>query len=281
MTNEELVANIDLSKPLHKARSSEVFEIPEDKVLKLLFETINNKAADNEYLNATVAYEKDCTPMKCYGKVSVNNRNGLIFKKLKGCLMTDLPTKNPLLIFKAGKILAELHVKTHSKTSPKLRDVRVVATDALNSSIFNFLNAQEINKLIKYINSLPAADNIIHLDFHTDNIMCDSDQYQVIDWMTACRGNPLAEIAMMNFLFHHAELFPGSSKLKIFVSQSLRTIIFNDFIKHYERMSGISLDDSKAWDIVAHVLRLGIWNIESEKEFLQKKIKEFIIDIEE
>ncbi len=281
MTNEELVANIDLLKPLYKARSSEVFDVSQDKVLKLFFEKINDEAVDIEYLNVTVAYEKGCTPMKCYGKVRINNRNGLIFKKLKGCSMTDLPTKNPLLIFKAGKILAELHFKTHSKTSSKLRDVRVVATDALNSAIFNFLSAQEVDKLVKYINSLPEADNIIHLDFHTDNILCAKDQYQVIDWMTACRGNALAEIAMMNFLFHDAELFPGSSRLKIFISQSLRTFIFNEFIKHYETMAGISLDDSKAWDIIAYVLRLGIWNIEFEKEFLQQKIKEFINNIKE
>lgn len=279
MTNKELISNIDLSKPLYKARSSEVYDLGDGKVLKLFLKGIDRNAVNIEHLNATVAYEKGCTPMECYGKVNVDERDGLIFKKLKGCSMTDLPTKNPLLIFKAGKILAGLHVMTHAQTSNKLRDVRVVALDALKSDIFDFLTQEETNKVVNYINSLPESDNIIHLDFHTDNILCDKDNYQVIDWMTACRGNPLAELAMMNFLFHDAELFPGSSKLKIFICQSLRTFIYNGFINNYEKMTGISREASKEWDIIAYVLRLGIWNIESEKEFLQNKIKEFISNI--
>lgn len=272
----ELVAKADLSHPMFRARSSEVFDIGDEKVLKLYFENIDEKNVDIEYLNTRVAYEKGCTPMECYGKVNVNGRNGLVLKKLYGCSLTSLPEKNPLALFSAGKIIATLHTMVHTQHSAELRDVRQVAADTLSNGLFGFLTNDEVEKIKTYILSLPDADNIIHLDFHTDNIMCDRKNYEVIDWMTACRGKPECELAMMNFLFHDAELFPGSSKFKIFLMNAVRVSIYNGFIKNYCKMNkGITPDSHKPWDIVAFVLRYGIWNIASEKEFIQGKIKEF------
>lgn len=104
--------------------------------------------------------------------------------------------------------------------------------------------------------------------------MCDGNKYQVIDWMTTCKGRPEAELAMMHFLFHDAELFPGSSKLKIFLMSTVRVFIYNGFIKNYVKMNkGFTKDSHKPWDVVAYVLRLGIWDIASERELLQNKIK--------
>lgn len=98
--------------------------------------------------------------------------------------------------------------------------------------------------------------------------------------MTACKGRPEAELAMMHFLFHDAELFPGSSKLKIFFMSAVRVFIYNGFIKNYVKMNkGITKDSHKPWDVVAYVLRLGIWDIASERELLQNKIKAEIKNI--
>lgn len=275
-----LVKNCDLSKPMFRARSSEVFDLGDEKVLKLYFDSVSKENVDIELLNTTVAFETGCTPMECFGKVEVNGRQGLVFKKLYGESLTNMPMKNPAILFTAGKIIAALHTHVHSAHSDKLRDVRQVALETLDNGLFTFLSTEESEKLKNYISALPEADNIIHLDFHTDNIMCDGNKYQVIDWMTACKGRPEAELAMMHFLFHDAELFPGSSKLKIFLMSTVRVFIYNGFIKNYVKMNkGFSKDSHKPWDVVAYVLRLGIWDIVSERELLQNKIKAEIKNI--
>lgn len=79
-----LVKNCDLSKPMFKARSSEVFDLGDEKVLKLYFDSVSKENVDIELLNTTVAFETGCTPMECFGKVEVNGRQGLVFKKLYG-----------------------------------------------------------------------------------------------------------------------------------------------------------------------------------------------------
>lgn len=273
---QSLIDKVDFTKPMFKARSSEVFDLGDEKVLKLYFPEIDEKNVNIEYVNTCVAFSKGCTPMECYGKVMVNGRYGLVLKKLYGCSLTALPEKNPVALFTGGKIIANLHTMVHSQTSHELRDVRAVASETLDNGLFGFLSADEMTKIKNYVAGLPEADNIIHLDFHTDNIMCDGKNNQVIDWMTACRGKPECELAMMSFLFHDAELFPGSSPLKIAFLNAVRVYIYNCFIKNYCKMnSGITADSHKPWDIVAWVLRMGIWNIKSEKDFLQGKIKEF------
>ena len=171
-----LVKNCDLSKPMFRARSSEVFDLGDEKVLKLYFDSVSKENVDIELLNTTVAFETGCTPMECFGKVEVNGRQGLVFKKLYGESLTNMPMKNPAILFTAGKIIAELHTHVHSAHSDKLRDVRRVALETLDNGLFTFLSAEESEKLKNYISALPEADNIIHLDFHTDNIMCDGDK---------------------------------------------------------------------------------------------------------
>ncbi len=282
MTNEELKALIDGVEPMFKARSSEVYDIGDDKVLKLYFDDVDADNLEIEYKNTCTAFELGCTPMECYGKYNIDGRLGLVFKKLQGIALTDAPTSlSPAFLFKGGRIIAELHAMVHEKHAPELRDVRTVAVETIekNPEIFAFLSAEDKKKAEDYIMALPEADNLIHLDFHTDNILVDGDNNQVIDWMTACKGSPLAEVAMMNFLFHDAELFPGSSKLKIFLLGTIRVFIYNGYMKNYTKLTGIKEEDSAPWNIVAYVLRLGLWNIASEKEFLSGKIADAVKEI--
>ena len=277
MTNEELLKQVDLSKPDFSARSSEVFGLGEDKVLKLYFSQIDQESIDREEKNTTIAYDTGCTPMECYGQVTVEGRKGIVLRRLKGISLTNMPGKDPLIVFRAGKILADLHAMVHEKTSKDLPDIRLVTAALLeDDEIFSFLSASQRDGLKDYIMALPEEDHILHMDFHTDNILCDGTNYQVIDWMTAVRGNPLAEVAMMNFLHHDAELFPGSSKIKIALMNLVRTKIYDSFIKNYEQLTGRTEADSHAWDVVAWVMRLGKWNSASEREELRQKITGFM-----
>ena len=150
-----LVKNCDLSKPMFRARSSEVFDLGDEKVLKLYFDSVSKENVDIELLNTTVAFETGCTPMECLGKVEVNGRQGLVFKKLYGESLTNMPMKNPAILFTAGKIIAALHTHVHSAHSDKLRDVRQVALETLDNGLFTFLSAEESEKLKNYISALP------------------------------------------------------------------------------------------------------------------------------
>ncbi len=147
MTNEELLRQVNFDKPDFSARSSEVYNLGEGKVLKLYFSETEDASIDREILNTKMAFETGCTPMACYGDVKINGRRGLILKKLEGCSMTNMPAKNPLILFKAGKILATLHANVHEKEAPQLKDVRMEAVETLEKKeVFEFLTKAEKEK---------------------------------------------------------------------------------------------------------------------------------------
>lgn len=265
--------------PSQRGRSAEVYPWGEDKVLKLYFEGFPEADVDLEYLNTAEAYKCGCTPMKCYEKVRCGNRFGIVIGKVKGIPMTKTPEKNPFLLFTAPKTLAEQHIKLQKHHSNNLPDIRDKAAACLDAEQFGFLSPAEKEKIRGYLASLPAGDTFLHMDFHTENILMDGKNAVVIDWMTAAKGQPAAEVAMMQFLLHDAELFPGSSKLQLAFYSAVRNYLYRGFMKHYFKATGMKQEEVDKWKIVALIIRLGLWNIDSEKPYIEGEIKRLTEDI--
>ena len=259
-----------------RGRSSEAFRLEDGKVLKLFFEDYPKEYAEREYKNTKIANETGCTSMKVYEMVNQDGRTGIVMDYIDGISQNDMPTKNPLYLFKGGKDLARCHQLVHSKKSHELEDVRKYCADLLEEEPFSFLTDEEKEKAKKYIMSLPEDDTIIHLDFHTGNVLVDSEgKCTVIDWMTALRGNRAIEVAMMEFLFSEAELFPGSSKLQLAFYSAVRGMIGKQYFKLYQQLMPISEDEVDKYRLLALIIRRS-WNIEFEKENLINKIRNLI-----
>lgn len=259
-----------------RGRSSEAFRVEDGKVLKLFFEDYPKEYAEKEYKNTKIANETGCTTMKVYEMVEKDGRTGIIMDYIDGISQNDMPTKNPAYLLKGGKDLARCHKLVHTKKSHELEDVRTYCVDLLNDETFSTLTDEEKAKASAYIMSLPEDDTIIHLDFHTGNVLVDSKgECTVIDWMTALRGNRAIEVAMMEFLFSEAELFPGSSKLQLAFYTAVRGMIGKQYFKLYQEIMPISAEEIDKYRLLALMIRRS-WNIEFEKENLLNKIKALI-----
>lgn len=263
-------------KPFTHGRSAELYDLGDGKVLKLYFPEFPESDVDLECNNTRIAFALGCTPMECFGKAECEGRFGVILKKVGGISMTKMPEKNPLILFKAGRLIAEQHAMVQSKHTDALPDLREKAAACLDGEAFAFLSAERKEKLRRYILSLPAGDSVIHLDFHTENILMNGKDVTVIDWMTAAKGVPQAEVAMMYFLHHHAELFPGSSKAQLAFYTAVRTFIYKSFLKNYVKITGMDPESARPWYVVALTLRKGLWNIASEKGYLEGEIKRLV-----
>jgi aminoglycoside phosphotransferase (APT) family kinase protein len=128
----------------------------------------------------------------------------------------------------------------------------------------------------KYLLSLPEDDTVLHLDFHTGNVLVDPDgNCTVIDWMTAARGNRAVEEAMMEFLFSEAELFPEAGKLQKAFFAAVRGYIGKQFFKEYQKLTPLSAEEIDRYRLPALIIRRS-WNIDFEKPYLTKTIRELI-----
>ena len=259
-----------------RGRSSEAFRLEDGKVLKLFFEDYPKEFALKEYNNTKVASETGCTDMKVYETLEKDGRTGIVMDYIDGISQNDMPTKNPAYIFKGGKDLARCHNIVHHQKSHELEDVRMMVRRMLKQDEFSNITDEEKDRIELYVMTLPEDDTIIHLDFHTGNVLVDKQgKCTVIDWMTAARGNRAIEVAMMEFLFSEAELFPGSSKLQLFFYSTVRGMIGKQYFKLYQELYPISKEEVDKYRILALIIRRS-WGIEFEKDNLTNKIKELV-----
>ncbi|MCG6143276.1 phosphotransferase [Leptospira bandrabouensis] len=265
-----------LGKPLAIGRSADIFVLPENRILKLFFPEAKESEIDLEVTNTIEANKQGASMMRCYGKAKVGNRFGIIFDRLDGISLTKLPDKNPLELFRIAGKLAKLHYGIHSLKSDKFQDIKEILNHCLESAPLSFLNASEKVKAKTYIANLPNGNSILHLDFHPENVIVEGKNEIIIDWMTAAKGSPAADVAFTYLLFTDAELWPGTPKLKIIFYTIIRKFILSGYLKEYKSLSGITDSQIAAWRLPALVLRLGLWNIESERERLKAQITHLV-----
>ena len=259
-----------------RGRSSEAYKLEDGKVLKLFFKDYPKEFAQKEYKNTKIASDTGCTNMHIYEILDKDGRTGIVMDYIDGISQNDMPSKNPLYLFKGGTDLAKCHAIVHSKKSHELEDVRTMCVNMLDQKEFDELTDEEKAKAKAYIMSLPEDDTIIHLDFHTGNVLVDDKgNCTVIDWMTAARGNRAVEVAMMEFLFSEAELFPGSSALKIAFFSAVRGMIGKQYFKEYQKLMPIDEKEVDKYRLLALIIRRS-WGIEFERKNLMNKIKDLI-----
>ena len=265
-----------MSERFARGRSAEVFRVDEDKVLKLFFEDYPREYAEKEYRNTKIASELGCTPLQVYEMVERDGRAGFVMSYVDGVSQNDMPGKSPAYLLKGGKDLARCHVRVQSKSSHELDDIRELCVGLLSDETMSFLNDDEKARAEAYLRSLPDEDGVLHLDFHTGNVLVDDKgECTVIDWMTAARGNRAVEYALMEFLFSEAELFPEASPAQRKFMSIIRGSIGKQFYKEYNKHTPISEVAVDRYRLLALILRRS-WNIEFEKPYLTRKIKDLI-----
>lgn len=102
--------------------------------------------------------------------------------------------------------------------------------------------------------------------------MFNGDKATIIDWMTAAKGAPAADIATTTYLLNEGEMIPGLPKVLSFVFEILRKNIYKSYFKIYQQETGIADTEIQRWRLVALIVRLSVWNIESEVDMLREKI---------
>ena len=269
-----------LGAPWVTARSAELFDWEPGQVLKLFHTGFSADAAHWERENLQEAYALGVTQVRCYGEVEIEGRRGLILQKVPGKTLTSWADTNPLNFFALPNALARLHAQVHGGETQKLRDIKTIIGECLAMPSMDFLSANDKDALLSYVARLPNGNTLLHLDFHTDNVLKSQEFETVIDWATAARGAVGADLAMTYFLFNEAELFPGITRFQEILYNTARKFIYRRYLRHYLALRGLESADVmaqiEAWYLPIVVYRLATWQASTEVARLQKKILEAV-----
>lgn len=184
--------------------TAEVFAWDDRTVLKLFRPGIPDSWVDHERRLHRWVWEAGLPVPALSGTIHEDGRTGLLFEHVDGPTLLHRLLQSPLEVGTLAKTHASLHHRIHDTPAPDLPPLRPRLTQAIHAS--PFLQPAEKQTLVGLVQGLSDGDRLLHLDFHPGNIIAGPDGPRVIDWITAARGDPAADVARTTLLFRFARL---------------------------------------------------------------------------
>jgi aminoglycoside phosphotransferase (APT) family kinase protein len=129
----------------------------------------------------------------------------LVIERVDGPSMVETLARSPWTVRRQSAVLADLHRKLHDVTSP------------------DFLGPAPIGH----------GDRVLHLDLHPLNVIMGPKGPVVIDWTSACLGDPNVDVALAWVLMSAGEI-PGGRIIAKVLGWG-RTLLVNGFVGHFDR----------------------------------------------
>lgn len=129
----------------------------------------------------------------------------LVLQRIEGPSMVEVLGRRPWTVRRQGAVLADLHRRLHEVPAP------------------DFLPTSPTG----------GGGSVLHLDLHPLNVLISRNGPVVIDWTSACVGEPEADVALAWLLMSFGEI-PGG-KVKARLLGLGRTLLTTSFVSHFDR----------------------------------------------
>ena len=207
---------MELGNVIARGRTAELFDLPENQVLKLFYDWVSPETARKEYEVSQLVFQAGLPVPQVFGLINHENRSGVIFEKIRGTTMLSLLVKKPWQVVHHSRILAELHHKIHQikvDGFPLYHEQWLKKIERVPD-----LSVEIKQKLIKQVAQLPQDNRLCHFDFHPDQVIYTENGPIILDWLTASPGHPAADIARTQILMTIGKPPDASFSMKLLAS---------------------------------------------------------------
>jgi aminoglycoside phosphotransferase (APT) family kinase protein len=230
-------------KKLGTGGKSEVFELPDGRILKLLLREYQELAID-EARNIHILDRAGVPVPRLFDQVEIDGRIGLVFDSPRAgrTLYEDLRAR-PWRMLKDARLLAELHAGIHKHACPELPSLRDRLKDELETA--TCLPQTMRHFALELLNGLPEGDSVCHNDLHGGNVIFADGVPVVIDWVRTARGEPLADVALT---LTQWSLFRDSrSRALVAIRRGAASVFGRTYLHHYRRLRPHTPERLRAW----------------------------------
>ena len=174
-----------------------VYRLDEETIIKVYHDKSPLSLIEKEREYAKNAFVHGVPSAIAYDIVDTEEGYGVVFEMAgattAGKYIMAHPNKLREYAVKFGILLKTLN---STEADPKLYgDIKDIYCGRLKKAAGYFTD-EENNQLIRLLDSIPDGSGMIHGDFHTNNVMVQSDgELVLIDMADISRGNPLFDIA--------------------------------------------------------------------------------------
>ena len=135
--------------------------------------------------------------------VKVGDKYGSVFELLDASSFSVLINNNDENFEKYINIFADMlrlihSIKVKKTDMPSCKDTYV---QKWVSACKDNISLEDYQKLVKLIDECEEKENMLHFDYHTNNIMMQKGEALTIDMDTLCYGNPIFEIGNLCFTY--------------------------------------------------------------------------------
>lgn len=182
-----------------KGRTSRVYDMGGEKILKLYRASIPFKTIRQEILLTRAAHQRGIPVPMAYELVRSGMQYGIIMDRIAGKEMEALIREQPgiwrELIPDFAKAVKELHGTEIRDGS--LPDIKASSISTAGELYPSFCTKEETEKLQSVFASIPDSHMFVHGDCHPGNAMLYDDKIRFID-MTICgKGHPVFDFICM------------------------------------------------------------------------------------
>jgi uncharacterized protein (TIGR02172 family) len=262
------MTQIALDQPIALGRTAEIYRWGKGQILKLYVDWVQLSWVEEEAAATRAVYSAGLPVPSCEQIVELNGRYGIIFEQISGCTMLESLNQKPQKLFPLMSVLARLHTQLHAASVPQLPSQHEAIKRSLQHA--PFLKEEQKEALLAELDQLPAGDRVCHNDFHPDNVIISDRGPIIIDWMTAKRGNPLADVARTALLINNGAPIGDIPNRRFLMAA--RRIAYGWYLLQYARLGHFDSDQYQHWLPIMAAARLNE-NIPGEQDWLMRLIK--------
>ena len=210
----------------------ECFRLDNETVVKLYKDGVDLGMAELEKRYAQAAFVLGIPTAVSYDVVTCGTRSGIVFELLNAELFSSVIRRDPQQIDRHAKRLADLATSLHAakgdaEVLPRLKD-RI--RDYINQ-LRGVFEPAEIALLLERLEVIPDADNCVHFDLHSSNIMEQDGELVIIDMGDFSIGSNHFDIGLMYLIYGLPELGMCALATKIDTAHGVQ--FWNSFATHY------------------------------------------------
>ena len=272
----QMQQDIQLGKTLGSGKTSEIYDIGNEKVVKLFFKNENDGIFNYEAnIMQTIIAPWGYLP-HFFGVTKIENRNGIILEKIIGKNLLDCLVRNPWKVKKIGRSMAHVHSNLNNTIALNISDQKLHLIGKIKLS--SDLLGGKLDIIIEYTNKLPSSNNLCHGDFHPQNIISSPKGYVVLDWGDAYAGNKFSDVARTFIIFNSPHLPRNVSSRIARILLPIRNQLCSSYLKEYMNITKSSWLDIQPWILPIAAARLEE-NIPDEQDWLLQVIDSEIANL--
>jgi hypothetical protein len=235
-------------------RTAEIYAWQDGQILKLFYAEFPPELAQYEMEKSRLISGMDLPTPKFYGMVEIDGRKGLIYERVEGVSMLKMINMRPWQLFRLARQMAELHTAIHRQDGTGFPSLRP-ALDATIQRVAS-LPVNISTRVLQSLQDLPDGRALCHLDFHPDQVMMTAQGPMILDWMTACQGDALADVARTMVLFKVGQVPYGGRVMRAFINM-WRGLFLDTYLSRYlELHPGLHREALTPWLIPVAAARL-------------------------